>query len=996
MNKLVIALFISCGCVLAQSSGPSVGSPINSINVVVDPSGSCSTYQQKQINVTVTPPREWLCVNTAPLVNAFGTWTHSNAGGGAAIAMTPNVLAGDNAGNGVSAGFTTGAVSSAITQAGTALQPGVGTTVNGQPCIINASCTITAVPAGLPASAVLGSTSGGGAVDITGAVKNASGASTLRDFISLGDFIPASSSTYKPARFSSQIQNTTGDVTTTAGSKFIVCPGCNFTSADATSNSRIVIFTLNSITRFESFITAISDSSHATINDNADVNSSTRFAFVGTDATTFIDAAWAAAKAANKCLLIPAISTTGSTGYWYEGDGINGWASPCVYGDNPDMAFVYQGEGKRLVDGNELWTASRFENLTFIGGAGAIRNRYTANNVQGVHQIANNAFLYFTGNAVGFSSPDIPYIHYDHNRCHAVNTTTTTCFANAGSDKGWVKHSTFENQQFGVKLGLAGNAVNIEASDFIQFSGAVGGVVRAPIWLVPNSTYVNINPVTIDNHNKFGNENQSATDLLLLAADSTATSTGIYFGDTQPLTTASTAWIGELNFIGNTITGSLARPLIYSYTPNINDVRMDGIFQGTPPSYAIQFDPVVTPANNYTNVNNICGPFSGNEQYATTGGMLTSNISGYCNGNPDPTNAFSYSDPVTISPGIGGDSGTSSWTPLLSTAINSFTLVGTGSSKNQITDSANGTNAATFTMGTVTGVNTTYIYSPFTTSPTVGVPVFIDADLQNGSTGTSASGILVQIADGSTVVYQAAIPLTASWIQSTFRWVPRTAAVSGYSVRFSNTSNAATAQTVNIGIVKVYAGSRPLGGGQFFPQATISHNDAASVATLSLVNQNSSNRNSGVSWRQNATLLWSLRNDSSVANVQNMSLVDNLNSRYAWSVESDGSFNLSPTNSTTKGPLYWDLNGLAHQNGTAPVASVGTLTGTNAGGKIASLSAATSLTVTFANSGWGTWAACTANTDQAGIVPTSSVTTTVATFTMTALTGTLYYTCVGK
>ena len=57
-----------------------------------------------------------------------------------------------------------------------------------------------------------------------------------------------------------------------------------------------------------------------------------------------------------------------------------------------------------------------------------------------------------------------------------------------------------------------------------------------------------------------------------------------------------------------------------------------------------------------------------------------------------------------------------------------------------------------------------------------------------------------------------------------------------------------------------------------------------------------------------------------------------------------------------------DLNGLAHNAGTAPTASAGSVAAysTNVGGEVAGLSAATTVTITFANGGWTNAAFCTA------------------------------------
>jgi hypothetical protein len=83
--------------------------------------------------------------------------------------------------------------------------------------------------------------------------------------------------------------------------------------------------------------------------------------------------------------------------------------------------------------------------------------------------------------------------------------------------------------------------------------------------------------------------------------------------------------------------------------------------------------------------------------------------------------------------------------------------------------------------------------------------------------------------------------------------------------------------------------------------------------------------------------------------------------------------------------------------GAAPTASAGTVTGTNAAGYVSGLSAATTVTITFSNSGWSTWASCVANTSVAATQPyVSAISKTAVTFTFASLTGTLYYHCSGN
>ena len=83
---------------------------------------------------------------------------------------------------------------------------------------------------------------------------------------------------------------------------------------------------------------------------------------------------------------------------------------------------------------------------------------------------------------------------------------------------------------------------------------------------------------------------------------------------------------------------------------------------------------------------------------------------------------------------------------------------------------------------------------------------------------------------------------------------------------------------------------------------------------------------------------------------------------------------------------------------TSPTASSGTLVGTNNGGAISGLSAATSVTVTFAGgAGFQVWNSCTANASAASTpVAVSALSLTAVTFSFPSLTGSLYFHCDGN
>ena len=114
-------------------------------------------------------------------------------------------------------------------------------------------------------------------------------------------------------------------------------------------------------------------------------------------------------------------------------------------------------------------------------------------------------------------------------------------------------------------------------------------------------------------------------------------------------------------------------------------------------------------------------------------------------------------------------------------------------------------------------------------------------------------------------------------------------------------------------------------------------------------------------------------------------------------VTGNGSNTVSLGNSSVTGTY---LQGTQHITATAPTASVGSVAtySTNAGGEITGLSAATSVTITFANGGWTNAAFCTAtpSTTLATVVYNSSQSKTAVTFTFPALTGNLFYQCEGN
>jgi hypothetical protein len=123
----------------------------------------------------------------------------------------------------------------------------------------------------------------------------------------------------------------------------------------------------------------------------------------------------------------------------------------------------------------------------------------------------------------------------------------------------------------------------------------------------------------------------------------------------------------------------------------------------------------------------------------------------------------------------------------------------------------------------------------------------------------------------------------------------------------------------------------------------------------------------------------------------------------SWEIVLGGSTTGAGSNTTTIGSTSHTttvtLIGTRIQNDTTPTASAGSIAtwSTDEWGAISALSGATTTTVTFA-ARWGTAVACTASasTTLATNIYVSAISTASVTFTMPALTGTLYYTCGGK
>ncbi len=645
---------------------------------------------------------------------------------------------------------------------------------------------------------------------MTIAVLTTAGGSSLPGYISLLQYVPTTSAAYKPCRLSAPLNNTGSTVTCNSGLYVISCvSGCNWTQADV--GSAIVVLQERSINAYQSTILSVQSTTQCTLNDPATFSSTNAFCYFGTDSTSAIDQALSAAKSTNQALYIP------SGFYFYSGIGLSGWKSPCIYGNASTLSIIFLGVGKYFVDGNEYWLSIDVNHLGFFGGGGGIRNRYTTTDVtSGAFNIELCYFRDYASAAVSFNSGDFPYLSINNNYFQGQNDSQSIGVAAAGAGPGTIFDNAFVYNCVHVKLGSGGVFWKIIDNDFIQFAleSPPSSYSRASIWLVPTASYTNGIGCTTA-FNKFGNENLDTQDVRILLADNDPSS-GAYFGDQLWLTAQSTGYITGCTFDENLIeggatgTGPGVNPIIYSYTRNFRSQKVTGNIQDTAPGYVLQFDPVVTVANDFTTVSNIFGPFQ-MDGTNLNGVMLASNIPGYAS-IVDPDGDFYNGDPSAYPAFPSGDSG-SDFTNLLTTPITGFSVV-SGSSITPISDPFGSTEAVTFTLGTGTG----NLLGKSFTMPTLGQRCWVDLYLRSGSSGTSVTSIKVGVTNSpntATVIIKV-VNLSTTWGRYRIPFVPRATPLGGtIALNFFSALGSQVGLTADIAVVRVYQASEPSNGGLF-------------------------------------------------------------------------------------------------------------------------------------------------------------------------------------
>ena len=255
--------------------------------------------------------------------------------------------------------------------------------------------------------------------------------------------------------------------------------------------------------------------------------------------------------------------------YIYRRAGID-TASPYLVGDGTVISV--ESSSGYVIDSNQLWGRTDVVGIRFIGGRGAIRNRYTGGNVAGMHTVRDCQFIDYTECAVSHNASDMPYWRISGCEFRAQTDTGTIGVALSGlTDHSHITDNRFLNEQYSIKLRPGFANMMISGNDFIHFTGG-GSQKRANLWLVPRGTdwqgNVDAGSGTVITANKFGGENQQPSDVRILIAGEGAGATN---GVALPSLTNVGGYVNGLVFEHNNVGGMVegVPSVAESWTPNV-------------------------------------------------------------------------------------------------------------------------------------------------------------------------------------------------------------------------------------------------------------------------------------------------------------------------------------------------------------------------------------------------------------------------------------------
>lgn len=473
---------------------------------------------------------------------------------------------------------------------------------------------------------------------------------------------------------------------------------------------------------------------------------------------------------------------------------------PVMVGAGPSKTKITLTTGY-FMDDTFGWVDALWQGITFTGGVGALRCRYTGVNVNGPKVVQNCQFLNFTGAAVSSNSSDEPYWTFEDSLWQGANATTTMCVAlNGYSDSCVFERCHFLTSRIGIKL-VRSNTVRIHACDFIPYIAGTGGTPRVKVWIVPQSDGGYGCRIT---DGKFGSESASTGDWHVVLAGEGA---GTYNGDRMPdFTTAQTNPVTglkvDMQYGG---TGTNAPPPIYSLTTDLQGCMVKGTFVGTKPAYsAVQFATAPTAPNRLMDTN-VWGPLQVSDTETVAMPPATNSVALY--GHLEDPAMLWASDFSTPQEGPGDAADFTNLSPSTVTGWGSF-----NATKTNITDRLGGADAIEQTITGDGGVFYAYM-----TTPTVGRPAWLEMDIKQGASSPLA---LVEAGlqfDTAVLIMKRVVAPPAAWGRLR---IPLTFNSTGANILVTVKSLAGvTSGTVQFGRVKVYHARSPLSLEPVFPIA---------------------------------------------------------------------------------------------------------------------------------------------------------------------------------
>ncbi|GEM_PF-2775375 len=470
-------------------------------------------------------------------------------------------------------------------------------------------------------------------------------------------------------------------------------------------------------------------------------------------------------------------------------------------GSGPEATQIILAPGSRLIDTETEKVAFEMSGFQVANGLGAFRSRFSGVDVSYQKLFENMVFIGYTACAIDLNAQDCPYWKIQNNTFRAANSSSTIGIAlSRWADLSLLKGNAFLSNRVHLKMRSAGQCVNVESNDFIQFELG-DGTPRISIWIVPGATNEG-HGCNISSDNKFGLENLHPDDRrIVIAPELPGESNGTSMPD---LSSDTSEFVYGPTITDNVFCGSdLASPsLLYSTTPNVRGTFIDfNKLQYKTPKHLLEFKtpPSTSEPTMFTN------RLGGNNISITAGiasaPLVPTNAPGSCTYTDDVyANAGS---PTNIYPHTSGANDRTGYVELFSSRASGYPLAGGATSQGRVTDATGETDAAALTLPNFAALNCTLPTAPIT----VGAPTWIEVDLRLAG-ATPLNSLLVRIihsVGGNSI--QRMVQPTSTWTRFRFPYKFRGKDLAS-TLQVINLSGATG--TVEVGRVRVYHAREPI------------------------------------------------------------------------------------------------------------------------------------------------------------------------------------------